>query len=65
MCVEGTPSRMQLIIAFLKDQMLPDNKDEAYKLRKRLHTLFTMMVSYIKEISLRHTHMKKEVTYVF
>ncbi|XP_022859441.1 uncharacterized protein LOC111380181 [Olea europaea var. sylvestris] len=38
MWVEGTPTWMQQIIAYLKDQVLPTDKDEAYKLRRSNHS---------------------------
>ncbi|XP_022877018.1 uncharacterized protein LOC111395264 [Olea europaea var. sylvestris] len=47
MWVGGTPTWMQPIIAYLKDQVLPTNKDEAYKLRRRsAHFLFIDDVLY-------------------
>lgn len=36
MWVEGMSTWIQPIISFLKDQVLSDNKKEAYKLRKML-----------------------------
>lgn len=35
MWIEGTPIWMLSIIAFLKDQVLLDNKEEAHKFKKR------------------------------
>lgn len=35
MWVEGTPTWIRPLISYLKDQILPENKEEAYKLRRR------------------------------
>ncbi|XP_022864755.1 uncharacterized protein LOC111384672 [Olea europaea var. sylvestris] len=52
MWVERTPTWMQPIITYLKDQVLPANKDEAYKLRRRsAHFLFIDDVLYKKSFS--------------
>ncbi|XP_022875567.1 uncharacterized protein LOC111394008 [Olea europaea var. sylvestris] len=47
MWATGTPTWMQQIIAYLKDQVLPTDKYEAYKLRRRsTHFLFVDDVLY-------------------
>lgn len=35
MWVEGTPTWIKLIIVYLKDQVLPNNNEEAYNLGRR------------------------------
>ncbi|XP_022848768.1 uncharacterized protein LOC111371087 [Olea europaea var. sylvestris] len=50
--VDGIPTWMQPIIAYLKDQVLPTDKDEAYKLRRRsTHFLFIDDVLYKRSFS--------------
>ncbi|XP_022881077.1 uncharacterized protein LOC111398398 [Olea europaea var. sylvestris] len=52
MWVAGTPTWMQPIVAYLKDQVLSTNKHEAYKLRRRLaYFLFIDDVLYKKSFS--------------
>lgn len=53
--VEGTSSGMQLIIAFLKDQVPPGNKNEAHILEEKLYISFSMMMCYVKEASAHHS----------
>ncbi|XP_022880896.1 uncharacterized protein LOC111398193 [Olea europaea var. sylvestris] len=49
MWVTGTPTWMQPIVAYLKHQVLPTNRHEAYKLKRRsAHFLFIDDVLYIK-----------------
>ncbi|XP_022856950.1 uncharacterized protein LOC111378017 [Olea europaea var. sylvestris] len=52
MWVTGTPTWMQPIVAYLKDQVLPTDKHKAYKLRKRsAHFLFIDDVLYKRSSS--------------
>ncbi|XP_022888989.1 uncharacterized protein LOC111404409 [Olea europaea var. sylvestris] len=67
MWVVGTPTWMQPIVAYLKDQILPTDKLEAYKLRRRsTHFLFVDDVLYKRSFSsplLRCVGEKKLITY--
>ncbi|XP_022874149.1 uncharacterized protein LOC111392970 [Olea europaea var. sylvestris] len=67
MWVTGTPTWMQPIVAYLKDQVLPSDKHEAYKLRRRsAHFLFIDDVLYKKSFSspLLRCVGEEEATYI-
>ncbi|XP_022850205.1 uncharacterized protein LOC111372209 [Olea europaea var. sylvestris] len=67
MSIERTPTWIQPIIAYLKDQVMPTNKDEAYKLRRSLgHFLFIDDVLYKKKLLLPTSslHGEDEATYI-
>ncbi|XP_022846411.1 uncharacterized protein LOC111369165 [Olea europaea var. sylvestris] len=52
MWIVGTPTWMQPIVAYLKNQVLPANKQEAYKLRRRsTHFLFIDDILYKRSFS--------------
>ncbi|XP_022859989.1 uncharacterized protein LOC111380608 [Olea europaea var. sylvestris] len=52
MWVTGTPTWIQPIVAYLKDQVLPTDRHEAYKLRRRsAHFLFIDDVLYKRSFS--------------
>lgn len=53
MWIEGTPLWTQSIMTFFKDQMLPEDKEEAHKLRcKAVHFVLQHEVLYKRIFSL-------------
>lgn len=52
MWLGGTPTWIQSILTYLKDQALPDDKKEAYKLKRRpVHFIFLDDILYKRYFS--------------